>query len=102
MPKCSLNSRAISPIVIPWRIGIGYRPTNDSKPGTSIGPSTAIAADRIRPIADDDLDAVLPGGDQAVGHRVDVGVDAGADILQIDTSTSTPRSISAVGSRVSL
>ena len=30
MPNCSLNRRASSPIVIPWRIGIGYRPTNDS------------------------------------------------------------------------
>ena len=40
IPKCSLNRRAISPIVMPWRIGIGYIPTNDSKPGTSTMPST--------------------------------------------------------------
>ncbi len=28
-------------MVRPWRIGIGNGPTNDSKPGASIGPSTA-------------------------------------------------------------
>ena len=28
--KCSLNSLASSPTVIPWRIGIGYCPTNDA------------------------------------------------------------------------
>jgi hypothetical protein len=39
--KCSLNSRASSPIVMPWRIGIGNWPTNDSNPGTSAAPSTS-------------------------------------------------------------
>ena len=43
-----------------------------------------VAADRIRPIAHDDADAVPAGGAQAVGHRVDVGVDARADVLEID------------------
>jgi hypothetical protein len=41
MPKCSLNSFASSPMVMPCRIGIGNWPTNDSKPGSSIGPSTS-------------------------------------------------------------
>ena len=59
MPKSSLKSRASSPIVMPWRIGIGYSPTNDSKPCTSIGPSTASPPIGFGPIADDDLDAVL-------------------------------------------
>ena len=40
--KCSLNSRASSPMVIPWRIGIGNCPTNDSKPSTSNAPSTSV------------------------------------------------------------
>ena len=31
-PNASLNKPASSPIVIPWRIGMGKRPTNDSKP----------------------------------------------------------------------
>ena len=41
MPKPSLKSRASSAIVIPWRIGIGNWPTNDSNPGSSVGPSTS-------------------------------------------------------------
>ena len=41
MPKCVLKSAASSPIVIPWRMGMGKSPTNDSYPGSSIGPSTA-------------------------------------------------------------
>ena len=41
MPNASLKRRASSPIVMPCRIGSGYSPTNDSKPWTSIGPSTA-------------------------------------------------------------
>ena len=53
MPKCSLNSRASSPIVMPCRIGIGYRPTNDSNPRTSIGPSTASPPIGFGPVADD-------------------------------------------------
>ena len=84
MPKCSLNSRASSPIVMPWRIGIGNCPTNDSKPGSSIGPSTAtppIGFGRSQTI---DGHAVPRRGAQAVGHRVDVGVDARADVLQVD------------------
>ncbi len=41
-PSSALKSRASSPIVMPWRIGIGHMPTKDSKPFTSIGPSTAV------------------------------------------------------------
>ena len=79
-----MNSRASSPIVMPWRIGIGNWPTNDAYAGSSVGALDRVAADRIRPIADDDADAVPARGAQAVGHRVDVGVDARADILEID------------------
>ena len=43
-----------------------------------------VAADRIRPIAHDNAHAVACRGPHAVGHRVDVGVDPRADILQID------------------
>ena len=84
MPKCSLNSRASSPIVMPWRIGIGYSPTNDSNPCTSIGPSTAsppIGLGRSQTMT---LTPCSARGHQAVRHRVDVGVDARADVLQID------------------
>jgi hypothetical protein len=42
-----------------------------------------VAANRIRPIADDHVDAVPGRCAHAVGHGVDVGVDPGADILQI-------------------
>ena len=42
------------------------------------------AADRIGPIANEDLHAVPRGGAQAVGHRIDIGVDARADVLQVD------------------
>ena len=41
-------------------------------------------ADRIGPIAHDRLDAVPRGRLQAVRHRVDVGINAHADVLQID------------------
>ena len=47
-------------------------------------PFDRVAADRIGTIADDHLDAVLLRRHQAVRHRVDVGVDARADVLQID------------------
>ena len=42
------------------------------------------SADRIGPIADDDLDVVACRRGQAVRHRIDVGIDAGADVLQVD------------------
>src|SRR5207249_3288308 len=42
------------------------------------------SADRVRPIADDRLDAMPSGGAKTVGHRIDVGVDAGSDVLEID------------------
>ena len=60
MPKSSLKSRASSPIVMPWRIGIGYRPTKTRSPGQQHRPSDFDAADRVGPVADDDaLAAVL-------------------------------------------
>ena len=84
MPHASLKNRASSAIVIPWRSGIGNCPTNDSKPFTSIGPVDLLAADGVRTIGDDDRHAVLLARAQAVRHRVDEGVDARADVLQID------------------
>ena len=84
MPNSSLNSRASSPIVMPCRIGIGNWPTNDANAGRSDRPFDRDAADRVGPVADDDADAVPRGGAHAVGHRVDVGVDPRADVLQVD------------------
>ena len=84
MPNASLNSRASSPIVIPCRSGIGNCPTNDAYAGSQQVSFDLLAADRIGPVADDDVHAVARGGAHAVRHRVDVGVDARADVLQID------------------
>ena len=42
------------------------------------------AVDRVGAVADDDRHAVPRARAQAVGHRVDVGVDARADVLQVD------------------
>ena len=41
-------------------------------------------ANRIRPIADDDLDAMLARRAHAIGHRVHVGVDPSPDVLEVD------------------
>ena len=41
-------------------------------------------ADRVRPIAHDDRDTVPGRGAHAVGHGVDVGIDPGADILEVN------------------
>ena len=90
MPKCVLKSTASSPMVIPWRMGMGKSPTNDSNPGSSIGPSTAappIGLGRSHTI---DRERVPGRGAQAVGHRVDERVDARADILQIDDQDVEP------------
>ena len=43
-----------------------------------------VAADGVGPVADDHRDPAGRAGLQAFGHRVDVGVDAGADVLQVD------------------
>jgi hypothetical protein len=36
----SFIQRAISPMVRPWRVGIGYRPTNERYAGSSVVPWT--------------------------------------------------------------
>ena len=41
------------------------------------------AVDRVGPIADDDADPVPSSRAKAVRHRIDVGVDPGADVLQV-------------------
>jgi hypothetical protein len=46
-------------------------------------PFDGVAADGVRAVADDDVDAVLLGGLEAVRHRVDVRVDPCADVLQV-------------------
>ena len=40
--------------------------------------------DRVRPVADDHGNAVPAARAQAIRHRVDVGIDARADVLQVD------------------
>ena len=84
MPNSSLNSRASSPMVMPCRIGIGNSPTNDSYPATSIGPSTAVPPMGFGRSHTIDREAVFLRGPEAVRHRVDVGVDPRADVLEID------------------
>ena len=44
----------------------------------------ADAADRIGPVADDDRQPFARRGAQAIGHGVDEGVDARADVLNVD------------------
>jgi hypothetical protein len=63
---------------MPCRIGNQHRPFDVD------------AANRVRPVADDRLDAVLAASRQAIRHRVDVGVDAGADVLKIDDEGVEP------------
>ena len=85
IPNCSLKSRASSPMVMPCRIGIGYMPDERLEAAaraSALRPSMPPIG--FGPVADDHLHAVALGGAQAVRHRVDVGVDAGADVLQID------------------
>jgi hypothetical protein len=48
------------------------------------------AADRIGPIADNHRQASSCRGLQAVGRRVNVGINAGADILQVDDKRIEP------------
>ena len=49
------------------------------------------AANRVGPVADDHLEPVSLRRTQAVGHRVDEGVDAGTDVLQVDDQRVEPR-----------
>ena len=84
MPKWSLKSLASSPIVMPWRIGIGIHSHERLVAGHEHRSFDLGSPDGVRPVAHDDLQAVLPRGLHAVGHRVDVGVDADADVLQVD------------------
>jgi hypothetical protein len=51
----------------------------------------AYAADRVRPIADHHADPVRVRRPQAVGERVDVGVDPRPDVLQIHDEHVDPR-----------
>ena len=82
--SCSLNRRASSPIVMPWRIGIGNWPDERFVARHEQRPLDVDAVDRIGPVAHDHRHAVPRARAQAVRHRVDVGVDPRADVLQID------------------
>ena len=59
-------------------------PTNDSKPFRRTGPSTATPANRIGSVTHDDGKGLFLRGAEAVGHRIDVGVDARPDVLKVD------------------
>ena len=82
--RCSLNSRASSPTVMPWRIGMRIQPDEGFVARLQRRTFDRDAADRIGAVADDDGDAGARGGAQAIGHGVDEGVDARADILDVD------------------
>ena len=60
------------------------------EPGPEHHPFNCDTADWIRPIAHDDFDAMSPRRLEAVRHRVDVGVDADADVLEIDDQDVDP------------
>src|SRR5215208_7208479 len=80
IPKCSLNSRAISPIVIPCHRDREH-PDEGFETRHERHAFDLRAADRIRAIADDDRQAVPTRGLEAIRERVDIGVDANADVL---------------------
>ena len=85
MPKCSIEQHrqlADRHPVSHWNRKLTRRTTGS--PSSRTGPSTSCAADRIRAIAHHDGQAMPAGGLQAVGHRIDIGVDARADVLQVD------------------
>jgi hypothetical protein len=76
------NQQASSPIVRPWRIGSGPAPTKLSQPGAA-----AILRPGARPgwaIENPHRLAVLGGGLEQVAQGGDEGVDAAAEILQVD------------------
>ena len=101
IPKCSLNICASSPTVIPGRVGSANCPTNEAYSGSRIFPAI------LTPLIDSDdrkrsPSSQTPCCSHAVGKRVNKCVDAAADVLHVETSTSTSCSIASVGSRVSL
>ncbi len=84
IPNSVLNSRASSPMVSPCRRAIGNCPTKEVKDSIEQVSLDVHAVHRVRPVADNDLQAVPCRGPHAVGHRVGVGIDARAHVLQID------------------
>ena len=69
---------------MPWRIGMRKQADEGLVAGLQRRSFHRDAADRIRAVADDDGDAGPRRGAQAIGHGVDEGVDARADILDVD------------------
>jgi len=66
--------------------GVGDRGSSSvalTAPGQEERSLDVVATNRIRPVADDNADAVSRRGAHAVGHRVDERIDAGTDILQV-------------------
>jgi hypothetical protein len=78
-----MNQWPSSPIVRPWRIGIGPAPTKLSQPSRSVRPSTGRPAGLGRSSTQTDF-AVFGGGFQHIAQRRDEGVDAATEILQVD------------------
>jgi hypothetical protein len=87
-------------MVRPWRIGMGPAPTKLSQPGAASGPSTGRPAGLGR----SSTQTALPcfrGGFEHVAQRGDEGVDAAAEILQVDQQHVEVSIIASVGRRTS-
>ena len=83
----ALAKRAISPSVSPWTSGPGAidsRLSGTSLHRRALRPGDALAAERIRPIEDDELDPGLGRRFQAEQQSARVGVETDAGVLQIE------------------
>ena len=80
----ALNSFASSPIVMPWRIGIGNEPTKLSTILLERRTFDLEPVDRVRPIEHEDRDLPLRRLLHHVRHRRLVRVEARADVLDVD------------------
>ncbi len=77
------NQRASSPMVRPWRIGSAPAPTKLSQPARSVSPSTGRPAGFGRSSTHTALPSAR-GLLEHVAQRRDEGIDAAAEVLQVD------------------
>ena len=80
----SFIQRAISPKVRPWRVGSGIEADEGAVRGVEGRALDALPADGVRAVEHHDRLPELGRRLHHVARGVDVGVDAGADVLQVD------------------